>query len=205
VKKLSPVYYFYPALILFLIFLSVFLNAEIFKSPLQTFSAWFILSVFSFAIGWAIDKSFGWVAGGKIVFVTIIIAVVFSVALAIFFGEYFYIANPFLEDLLFFALRGITLGAMAFFGMSVAEAVRRETLCEVYEAVERESRLKTENAEKEAELIISEAKLEAEKIIRGAQAEAEALEKQSEELRGRLEVLISTEKEILKKYEDNKS
>ncbi len=203
-KKVSPVYYFLPALILFLIFLSVFLNAEIFKSPLQTFSAWFILSVLAFSVGWAIDKFFGWQQGGKILFATIVIAVVFSVALSVFFGEYFYISNPFLEDLLFFGLRGITLGAMGFFGMAVAEAVRRDTLCDVRDSVERESEIKIANAEERAKLIVEKAELEAQKIIGEAKTEAEKLQAASENLKREMETLISAEKEILRKYEDEK-
>ncbi len=190
-----------PALILFLIFLSIFLNAEIFKSPLQTFSAWFTLSVLIFAVGWAIDKFFGWVYGGKILFVTIILGVILSVAFSVFWGEYFYASSPFLEDLLFFGLRGITLGAMGFFGMAVSEAVRRDTLCDVRDSIERESEIKIANAEKEAELILGKAKLEAEKILSEAKAEAEKISAESENIKREMEKLVFTVKEIVEKYE----
>jgi len=205
VKKIKTIYYFYPSLIVFLTLISMFLNVEIFRSPLQTFSAWFVLSVLTFTVGWAIDKFFGWVYGGKVIFVTIIISVLFSLGFAVFFGEYFYISNPFLEDLLFYGLRGILLGSMAFFGMAVSETVRRETLCEIYDSIEKETELKLKNAEEKASLIIEKAELEAEKILSEAKSNVGILNRQYEELMLKIETLINTEKNILKKYEENNS
>ncbi len=204
-KKVKTIYYFYPSLIVFLTLISMFLNVEIFRSPLQTFSAWFVLSVLTFTVGWAIDKFFGWVYGGKVIFVTIIISVLFSLGFAVFFGEYFYISNPFLEDLLFYGLRGILLGSMAFFGMAVSETVRRETLCEIYDSIEKETELKLKNAEEKASLIIEKAELEAEKILSEAKNNVGKLNRQYEELMLKIETLINTEKNILKKYEENNS
>ncbi len=204
-KKIKTIYYFYPSLIVFLTLISMFLNVEIFRSPLQTFSAWFVLSVLTFTVGWAIDKFFGWVYGGKVIFVTIIISVLFSLGFAVFFGEYFYISNPFLEDLLFYGLRGILLGSMAFFGMAVSETVRRETLCEIYDSIEKETELKLKNAEEKASLIIEKAELEAEKILSEAKSNVGILNRQYEELMLKIETLINTEKNILKKYEENNS
>ncbi len=204
-KKVKTIYYFYPSLIVFLTLISMFLNVEIFRSPLQTFSAWFVLSVLTFTVGWAIDKFFGWVYGGKVIFVTIIISVLFSLGFAVFFGEYFYISNPFLEDLLFYGLRGILLGSMAFFGMAVSETVRRETLCEIYVSIEKETELKLKNAEEKASLIIEKAELEAEKILSEAKSNVGNLNRQYEELMLKIETLINTEKNILKKYEENNS
>ncbi len=203
-KKVNPIYYFYPALLLFVILLSLFLNAEIFKSPLQTFSAWFILSVFAFSIGWAIDKFFGWRQGAKVLFVTIIVAVFFTVIVSAFFHEYFYISNPFLEDLLFFGLRGVTLGAMGYFGMAVSQTVRKETLCEFKEEVEKVSETKLKNAEEKAQLIIDKAEVEADKILSKAKADAEKFSRQKEELERSIRKLINAEKELLSKYENEK-
>jgi len=200
VKKVNPIYYFYPVLISFIIFLSDFLNTRMFETILQTFSAWFIFSVLVFALGWIIDKSFGWIVGGKVVFVSIIISIIFSFIFISLFNQYLEMPSPLLEDIILFILRNITLGAMGYFGMAIAEITSNEAIIKAQGEIEKSTDLMIENAKKEAELIITEAKqkINAEKIA--AQEDINELVRSELELKKRLNELISFEKEILKKY-----
>lgn len=184
----------------FIIFLSDFLNTRLFETMLQTFSAWFILSVLVFALGWIIDKSFGWIVGGKVVFVSIIISIIFSFTFISLFNGYLEMPSPLLEDMILFILRNITLGAMGYFGMAIAEVTSNEAVIKAQGEIEKSTELMIENAKKEADLIITEAKqkINAEKIA--AQEEINELVRSELELKKKLNELISSEKEILKKY-----
>jgi hypothetical protein len=171
-----------------------------FETILQTFSAWFIFSVLVFALGWIIDKSFGWIVGGKVVFVSIIISIIFSFIFISLFNQYLEMPSPLLEDIILFILRNITLGAMGYFGMAIAEITSNEAIIKAQGEIEKSTDLMIENAKKEAELIITEAKqkINAEKIA--AQEDINELVRSELELKKRLNELISFEKEILKKY-----
>ncbi len=184
----------------FIIFLSDFLNTHMFETMLQTFSAWFILSVLVFALGWIIDKSFGWVVGGKIVFVSIIISVVFSFTFVSVFTGYLDMSSPLLEDIILFILRNITLGAMGYFGMAIAEVTSNEAIIKAQGEIEKSTALMIENAKKESELIVTEAKQKINEEKIAAKEEINELVRTELELKKKLNELISSEKEILKKY-----
>ncbi len=184
----------------FIIFLSDFLNTHMFETMLQTFSAWFILSVLVFALGWIIDKSFGWVVGGKIVFVSIIISVVFSFTFVSVFTGYLDMSSPLLEDIILFILRNITLGAMGYFGMAIAEVTSNEAIIKAQGEIEKNTALMIENAKKESELIVTEAKQKINEEKIAAKEEINELVRTELELKKKLNELISSEKEILKKY-----
>ncbi|MBK8945827.1 MAG: hypothetical protein IPM32_11240 [Ignavibacteriae bacterium] len=76
VKKLK--YYLSPLLIALLIFLSNFLNTQLFGSEIINFVVWFILSLFIFGVGWFTNNTLGWVHGGKIVFAVIVAMAILS-------------------------------------------------------------------------------------------------------------------------------
>ena len=86
-KKLAS--YFAPALIAVLIFISNFLDTEIFKFGENNFAVWFVISVFCFALGWYMNKSYDWHLGGKIIFALAIATSFVSIFLVTFFKEYF--------------------------------------------------------------------------------------------------------------------
>ena len=70
IKKLKD--YVSPLLIGLLIFLSNFLNTQLFGSEIVNFVVWFILSLFVFSTGWFTNNTLGWIHGGKIVFAVIV-------------------------------------------------------------------------------------------------------------------------------------
>ncbi len=193
--------YFTPALLGVLMFASNFLNTNIFKFDENNFSVWFVLSVLCFACGWYINKTLGWRYGGKIVFAMIVSVTIISVLMISFFREYFAANELLTENLILYSLRDITLGSMAFFGMSVVEIltlqkdifVAKEKL-KAYEQVSVDSK-------KEAELEIREAKLKAQKILADAELTAKNTILKKERIEKELKEFIQAEKELIKKYE----
>lgn len=168
IKKIK--YYIAPLLIGLLIFLSNFLNTQLFGSEIVNFVVWFVLSLFVFSTGWFTNNILGWIHGGKVVF-TVIVAVTFlSAALVSFFNDYFITGNLLFENVILYSLRNIMLGAMAFFGMSISEIFTRQREIENLKKIDYEA--ETKNAEKKAELIIKEANLNAEQIIFDANKKA---------------------------------
>lgn len=111
----KSIYYATAVLLALIIFASNFLSTDIFKAGYQNFSVWFILSLFSFACGWLINKTLGYVHGGKIVFSVIVSTSFISAVMISLFSEYFGLSDLLVENLILFILRNITLGAMAFF------------------------------------------------------------------------------------------
>ena len=102
-------------------FSSNFLNKKLFGFGDQNFAVWFVLSVLCFACGWYINQSLGWHLGGRVVFSIIVAATFISIIMITFFKEYFDANELITENLILYSLRNIILGAMAFFGMAVAE------------------------------------------------------------------------------------
>jgi hypothetical protein len=83
--KKNVLYYLTPVLAAVLIFASNFLNTDIFNIGFQNFTVWFVLSLFTFACGWLMDQTFGWVKGGKLLFAVIVVAAFFGIVLVSFF------------------------------------------------------------------------------------------------------------------------
>lgn len=193
--------YIFPFLLGVLMFASNFLNTKLFSFGDSNFTVWFVLSVLCFAVGWYIDKSLGWKTGGKIIF-SLIVAVTFvSVVIITFFSEYFAASELLTENLILYSLRNITLGAMGFFGMAIAEVlmlerdilVLRERL-KVYDDTMKE-------AKKEAELEIKEAKLKAKQIVSDAENTAKNIILKKERIEREIKEFIQAERDIIKKYE----
>ena len=197
-------YYLGPALLGLLIFSSNFLNPDIFDSSTKNFSVWFVLSLFKFACGWIINKTLGWVSGGKIVFAVIVATAIVSLAFVSFFSNFFSPGNLLTENLILYSLRNITLGLMSFFGMAVEETfmLQREnlTLQNKNECYERDENLNT----REAEVLINESKVKADKIVFDAEKKAADIIIRKNRIEQQLQELLQIEREILRKYENEK-
>lgn len=198
-----PLYHFLiPLLLALLMFGSNFLNTNIFDFGTNAFAVWFIMLLLCFACGWYMDRTLNWVFGGKVIFATIVSATFISLVVVVTFREYFFNSQTVVEDLIMYTLRNITLGAISFFGLAVAEilileknyAVVSEKL-ELFETV-----LKDSN--KEAELKIKEAELKAEKIIHASEMEAKEVLMKKERIQKELKDFIQIEKELIRKYEN---
>jgi hypothetical protein len=200
VKKIH--YYLTPVLLGILMFASNFLNTNLFKFGENSFAVWFVLSIMCFACGWFIDKTLGWRLGGKFVFSTIIAVAIISVLMISFFRDYFAANELLTENLILYSLRDITLGAMAFFGMSVVEIltiqrdymVMKEKL-NYYEDV-------AKDADTRAELELREARVNAQKMLNDAELDAKNIFLKKERIERELKEFIQAEKELIRKYED---
>ncbi len=198
-KQILP--YLTPALLSMLIFASNFLNTNLFDFGENNFAVWFVISVFCFACGWFINKTLGWNFGGKIAFAVTVATTIFSVILVSFFRDYFGSSELLTENLILFSLRNITLGAIAFFGMTVVETFRlqRELLLRE-ETIANYDKLSV-NLKKEAELELKEAKVKAEKMIQDAEHLSKNLILKKDRIEKELKEFIQIERELLKKYE----
>jgi hypothetical protein len=195
-------YYLAPLFLAILIFISNFLNTELFGVEIVNFTVWFILSLFIFAIGWITNNVFGWVKGGKIVFTVNVAMAVFSAMLVSFFSDYFLTENLLFENIILYSLRNIFLGSMAFFGMALSELIDKQK--EVENFKNQDSELLLNDAKKKAELLLREAGLEAEKLIFEANKKAANILEQKNILERKLQEFIDVEKEIIKKYKSDK-
>lgn len=202
-RKIKLYYYAAPLLLGVFMFGSNFLNTKLFSFGDLNFAVWFVLSVFSFACGWLIDKTLNWKVGGKIVFAVIVATTITSVLLITFFREYFSSNELVAENLILYSLRNVVLGCMGFFGMAVAEVfvLQKEVVSlnnriDAYESM-------VSNAEKEAELKLKEAQLNAQIILREAEMEAKEHQEKKAKIEKDLKEFIQVERELIKKYEEN--
>ena len=195
--------YLLPGLMALLMFASNFLNTNLFGKDVQSFTVWFLISLFVFVCGWLILKNFNWILGGKIVFTVSVGMVIISLILVVLFRDYFDVNNPMVENLILYSLRNIMLGAMGMFGLTVAEVIRiqhdQKNLEKSFET--KKSEFATEN-EKMIELLVSEAKLKADKIVFDAEKRAMELKEKSNQIESKLKELILLEKDLIKKYEE---
>jgi len=198
-EKIS--HYAAPVLLAIFIFSSDFLQTDLFKFGENDFAVWFVMSVLCFASGWYINKSIGWNFGGKVVFATIIAVTIISIFTISFFNEYFGASELLSENLILFSLRNIMLGSMAFFGMAIEEILttKRDTdltneKIRVYESILQESK-------KQSDLELKTAQLKAKEIIFEAESQAKNIILQKERIERELKEFIQTEKELIKKYE----
>ncbi|OGU77639.1 MAG: hypothetical protein A2V93_09255 [Ignavibacteria bacterium RBG_16_34_14] len=193
--------YIFPFLLGTLMFTSNFMNTELFNFGDNNFAVWFVLSVLCFAVGWYINKSIGWKTGGKIVFSLIIAATFVSILIITFFREYFSANELLTENIILYSLRNITLGAMALFGMAVAEVIMLERSLLVFQEKQRIYEETLLEAKKEAELTVKEAKIEAKRIINDAEITAKDITLKKNRIESELKDFIQAEKELIKKYE----
>lgn len=193
---------FTPVLLGVLMFSSNFLNTNIFKFGENNFSVWFILSLLCFACGWFIDRTLNWIQGGKVVFATVVASTLISVVVVTYFKEYFINGDVMTENLILYTLRNITLGAMGFFGMAVAEVIHLEKDFILIKQKLKMFEDSIVDSKKEAELEIKAAKIRAQKIIYDAEAAAKNTMLKKERVENEIKEFIDTERELIKKYED---
>ena len=195
------IYYLTPALLAILMFLSNFLSTDLFKDGVQNFSVWFVLSVFVFACGWLMNKTFGYSFGGKILFAVTIATVIFSNMLVLFFRIYFQLNELLTENLILYSLRNITLGAMAFFGMAIAEILILQREISSYKQKTAAFEKALIDSQKAAENILEEANLKAKTLIYEAKKEADSIIEKKNRIEYQLKEFIQAEKELIQKYE----
>jgi len=196
--------YSVPVLLGLLIFASDFLNTSLFNFGDRNFAVWFVLSILSFACGWYINRSLGWQLGGKVVFAVIVAVTLISVAIIIFFNEYFGTFELLTENLILFSLRNITLGAMGIFGMAIQEILSGEKEALILREKVKVLEATAADSKKEAELLLREASIKAEKIINDSEATAKNIILKKERIEQELKEFIQTERELLKRYEELK-
>lgn len=182
-------------------FAANFVSTDMFDGGFQTFTVWFVLSLFAFAAGWVIDTVAGWKKGGILVFTITAASGIISLFLVSFFEEYFSSQNLIIEEMILYSLRSFTLGAFGFFGMSVAQVFVLQKLTETCRATEETKTRMFTNAEKEAELIIKEAEVKAEKIVFEAEKKSKVINYKADEVEKQLRELIQVERELIQKYE----
>lgn len=190
------------ALLAIFLFVSNFLNTNLFDFGQLNFAVWFVLSILSFSSGWFINRVLGWQHGGKIVFAIVVAVTIISLVIVIFFNEYFSASELLTENLILYSLRTIMLGAMGFFGMAIQEVLGSER-----ESVVLKEKIKVYeqtmiDAKKEAELTLKEAKVNAQKIINDAELSAKNIFLKKERIEKELKEFIQIEKELIKKYDD---
>jgi hypothetical protein len=190
-----------PVLLGVFLFISNFLTPNIFDFGSSSFTVWFVLSVICFACGWYINKTLGWQLGGKVIFSVIIAGTLLGIITITFFRDYFSAGELLAENLILYSLRNITLGAMAFFGMSVVEILTKQR-----DYLILQEKLKTfedtlKDAKKEAELELREARVKAQKLLQDAEMSTKNLKMRKEALEKELKEFIQIEKELIKKYE----
>lgn len=197
----KKIYYATPALLAVIIFASNFLSTDLFKAGYQNFSVWFVLSLFSFACGWLINKTLGYNHGGKVVFAVIVASVFISVVMVSLFSEYFGLSDLLVENMILYILRNITLGAISFLGMALSEVIILQKESGKGKTKEEDAKKVLLLAQREAQIMIEEAKLKADKMIFQAQQSVDDLIERKNQIERRLKEFINTEKELIKKYE----
>lgn len=202
-RKVKVYYYAAPLLLGVFMFGSNFLNTKLFSFGDLNFAVWFVLSIFSFACGWLIDKTMNWKAGGKVIFAVIVATTITSVLMISFFREYFSSNELVTENLILYSLRNVVLGCMGFFGMAVAEVfVLQKTVVSLNNRIDAYENM-VANARKEADLTLKEAQLNAQMIVREAELEARQHLEKKARIEKDLKEFIQVERELIRKYEEN--
>ncbi|HOI29581.1 MAG TPA: hypothetical protein PLZ15_07430 [Melioribacteraceae bacterium] len=197
----KPIYYATAGLLAVIIFASNFLSTDLFKAGYQNFSVWFVLSVFSFACGWLMNKTLGYNHGGKVIFAVIVSSSFISVLLVSIFNEYFGLSALLVENMILYILRNITLGSMAFFGMVVCELLILQREGDSSKTKLEEVRRLMANTQHEAKLIIEDARLKSEQMLYETQQTIDDMIDRKNLIEIRLKEFISAERELIKKYE----
>lgn len=198
-------YYLTAALLTFIVFASNFLSTDVFKAGYQDFSVWFVLSLFAFACGWMINKTLGWVNGGKIVFAVIVASAFISSIMVSVLDGYFGLSDMMVENIILYILRNITLGAYAFFGMAISEVFLLQNNRSEKKIDTEEHKKLLNDAKRDAKIIIEEAQLNANKILFEAQKNLTDITERKKNIERKLKEFIALEKDLLKSYEDEKN
>ena len=198
----KPIYYATAGLLAVIIFAANFLSTDLFKAGYQNFSVWFVLSLFAFACGWLMNKTLGYNHGGKVIFSVIVACAFFSVFLVSFFSDYFGLSDLLVENMILYILRSIELGAMALFGMVVCELlIMQKEGNAASQKLEEMKRMMT-NAQREAQVIIDEARVRSERMLFETQQSIDEILERRKQIEERLKEFIISEKELIKKYEN---
>lgn len=196
--------YFSVLILAVLVFASNFLDTNLFRFGDLNFAVWFVLSVFCYATGHFINKSFGWQYGAKLIFAATIVVAVVSISFVIFFREYFNAANPTGENIVLFALRNVFLGGMGYFGMAINEVLNLQSKVVLHEEKLKLIEDTIKDSKKESELTVRDAQIRANKIINEAELTAKNTLLKKERIEKELQEFIQIEKELIKKYEETK-
>lgn len=202
--KAKFIYYLTPALLAVLIFFSNFIKADLFEIGVQSYAVWFIISLFAFATGWLMNRTLGYSYGGKVVFAVIIANVAIGIFMVSFFSEYFGFAELTTENIILYSLRIISVGSMAFFGMAVNEVILLQHNLSQCEASKKSVSAPIEH-NTHSNIILEEAKLKAEKMVYEAEKKCNDILSKKDKLESRLKELITAERELIKKYENNEN
>lgn len=197
----KSIYYLTPGLLTVIIFASNFLSTDLFKAGYQNFSVWFVLSIFSLACGWLINKTLGYNHGGKVVFAVIVSSAFISILMVSIFSDYFGLSALLVENLILYLLRNITLGSMAFFGMVICELIILQKNAVQTNIKHEDGSRELANAQKEAQVIVEEAKLKAERLIFTTQQKVDSVLDKKNQIERRLKEFIAAERELIQKYE----
>lgn len=197
----KSIYYATAGLLAIIIFASNFLSTDIFTAGYQNFSVWFVLSVFSFACGWLLNKTLGYAHGGKVIFAVIVASAFITVLLISFFSDYFGLSDLLVENMILYILRNITLGSIGFFGMVVCELIQLQKDTETNRNKTEEIRRLIANAQHEANLIIEDARIKADRMLYDTQNAVEDMLERKTQIEIRLKEFIAAERELIKKYE----
>lgn len=197
----KSIYYATAVLLALIIFASNFLSTDIFKAGYQNFAVWFVLSIFSFACGWLINKTLGYNHGGKVVFAVIVSSAFISVLLISFFSEYFGLSDLLVENMILYILRNITLGAMGFFGMVVCELLLLQKEGNTSKKKLEDIKRIMSSAQREAQIIVEDARVKADRMLYEAQKAADDILEKKKYLETQLKEFIAAERELIKKYE----
>jgi hypothetical protein len=136
------------------------------------------------------------------VFAVIVSVTIISIAVVVFFDQYFGTFELLTENLILFSLRNITLGAMGIFGMTTQEVVSGEKEALILREKVKVLEATASDSKKEAELLLKEAQLKAEKIVNEAEMNAKNTILKKERIEQELKEFIQTEKELIKRYEN---
>jgi len=204
VTERKSIYYLTPGLLAVIIFASNFLSTDVFKAGYQNFSVWFVLSIFSFACGWLINKTLGYNHGGKVVFAVIVASSFISVLMISIFSGYFGLSDLLVENMILYILRNIMLGAMGFFGMVLSEVIILQKEGDPGKLKQEDLKKQIATTQREAQVIIDEAKLKAEKLLYQTQQNVNDLIERKTQIERRLKEFIQAERELIKNYESEK-
>ena len=199
----KKIHYLTAILLAFIIFASNFLSADIFVAGVQNFTVWFVLSIFAFACGWLINKTLGWVVGGRVVFAAVVATTFITIVMIGFFRTYFGLSDLLFENIILYSLRNVMLGAIAIFGMAIPETISLHREIETLQLKSENLIDKSKEAEKEAEMILKNAKIEADKILFDAKKKSHEILQNKNRIEKDLRQFIRTERELIKQYEIN--
>jgi hypothetical protein len=194
--------YFFPLLLAVMIFISNFIDTNIFSVGENNFAIWFVISFLAFGFGWLINKKFDWNTGVNVFISLTIATTVLSVLVVVFFKEYFSSSEFVVENIFLYSLRNILLGATGYFGMAVAEIYKVKKDYEIIKAKLQAYQETIGSSKKEAEILLREAQVKALQIITEAESISKNTILKKERIERELREFIQIEKELIKKYEE---